>query len=621
MTSCSTPTSCANLYKILNAQDEHTTANACDIHANYVLYFYYATTLFSMSSTATPLPVEYLTAVATVLLGALAAIVYYEHKSSIALCQNKSLREDLAGAQIELSLTKEDLCATQTKLTNTELCLADTESVLATTQSILTGAETALDESQRRASAHSEFRDALCEELSSTRTQRDRAEGGLRYYKHTLEETKRKNHSKEDESWDLQNQIQFKAKELQGMTRCLMNTTKELGRAIDFSQEAQNEIDQQHAQIVADAIAIERKEQRIQDLLEQVGFAWFACDRRRSTIMRARVNSKDAIGKLELENEALHRDSEYWRGMNESWKKNNAGTIHAMQSRINELEGELAESKEDNESLARHLRSMVERVESYIEELEALDLKAKQREWDVLTTEAAEKVLAESNTVAKEEDEEDEEEEEEEEEDDDDRWALDGDSDDDATVYELDEDSEEEEPEWFTHAPKDTKGLPCQQMREDALRMRVMLKAEAEELKEWNTDDVTLGERENETEDLEYDTASQDENEDLKERSAVDENEEFTEFDTEDYVVLWSDNEDLEEWGAEDDTLVWSETEAESENETEQKTEENEDLNGSCMENEKVANRWSDDEDEDEDEDLLIIDDWKADSEAVKCVW
>jgi HIV Tat-specific factor 1 len=307
--------------------------------------------------------------------------------------------------------------------------------------------------------------------------------------------------------------------------------------------------------------------------------------------------------------------------MNESWKKNNAGTIHAMQSRINELEGELAESKEDNESLARHLRSMVERVESYIEELEALDLKAKQREWDVLTTEAAEKVLAESNTVAKEEDEEDEEEEEEEEDDDDDRWALDGDSDDDATVYELDEDSEEEEPEWFTHAPKDTKVLPYQQMREDALRMRVMLKAEAEELKEWNTDDVTLGERENETEDLEYDTASQDENEDLKEWSAVDENEEFTEFDTEDYVVLWSDNEDLEEWGAEDDTLVWSETEAESENETEQKTEENEDLNGSCMENEKVANRWSDDEDEDEDEDLLIVDDWKADSEAVKCVW
>jgi hypothetical protein len=540
---------------------------------------------------------EYLTAVATVLLGALAAIVYYEHKSGITFCQNKSLREDLAGAQVELSLTKEDLRTTQTKLTNTELCIADTKSVLATTKFILNGTEIALDRSQKRALAHSEFREALCEELSRTRTQRDRAEGSLRYYKHTLEATERKNHFKEDEGWDLQNQIQFKAKELQGMTRCVMDIRKELKCAIDFSQEAQNEIDQQHAQIVAAAITIKRKEQRIQYLLEQVNFARFACDRRRSTIMRARVNSKDAIGKLELENQALHRHLEHWRGMGESWKKNNAGTIHAMQSRIDELEGELAESKEENENLARDLRIMVERVESYTEKLEALDLKTEQQEWDVVGTEAAEKALAEGYTFTKE----GEEEEEEEEEEDDDRWALDGDSDDDATVYGLDEDSEEEEPEWFTHAPKDTKGLPYQHMRDDSLRMRVMLKTEADELKEWNTDDVTLGDRESENEDLEDDTVSHNENEDV------------TECEMEDYVVLWSDDEDPGAWSEEDNTLVWSEEQAE------QKTEEKKDLNDSCMENEKLTNRWSDYEDEDDD--LPIVDDWKADSDAVQCVW
>jgi hypothetical protein len=174
----------------------------------------------------------------------------------------------------------------------------------------------------------------------------------------------------------------------------------------------------------------------------------------------------------------------------ESWAWNTAGTIHAIQSRVNELEGELAESKEENENLARDLKVMVECVEDYMKDIEALNRDNEQREWDV--------VSGQREDVA-----EDDEEEEEHEQEEDCSWALDGDSDDDATVYELDEDSEEEIPEWYIHAPTDTKGLPYRQMREDALRMREMIKAEAEELNEWNEEDETMVNNESENEDLE----------------------------------------------------------------------------------------------------------------------
>jgi predicted nucleic acid-binding Zn-ribbon protein len=402
-----------------------------------------ATAMFSRLLSAMTQCVVYSAVVVTVSFAALFAIAYYEHEST-------SLTED---NQAKLSQGKKN-------------------------------SKIALEQSEKKGSAHVEFRDALCTELSRTRVQRDRAEGGMLYLRQELEEARVKNKSKEDEAFDLQIQIQFKAKELQRMTLALENTKKELERANKFSQEAQDGIDKQQATITL-------KEKIAKGLLEQVKslkkeYRAVNTDIQRTNYTWTLVND-ELVEKLLSSLEEI----EHLQMTIETWARNTAGTIHAIQSRVNELEGELAESKEENENLARDLKVMVERVEDYMKDIEALNRDNEQREWDVVSGQRED--VADGN----------EEEEEEHEQEEDRSWALDGDSDDDATVYELDEDSEEEIPEWYIHAPTDTKGLPYKQMREDALRMREMIKAEAEELNEWNEDDESMVNNESENEDLE----------------------------------------------------------------------------------------------------------------------
>jgi hypothetical protein len=401
-----------------------------------------ATAMFSRLLSAMTQCVVYSAVVVTVSFAALFAIVYYEHEST-------SLTED---NQAKLSQAKKN-------------------------------SKIALEQSEKKGSAHVEFRDALCTELSRTRIQRDRAEGGMLYLRQELEEARVKNKSKEDEAFDLQSQIQFKAKELQSMTLSLENTKKELERANRFSQGAQDEIDKQQ-------MTITLKEKIAKGLLEQVESQKKECRALNTDIQR--TNYAWTLVNDELGEQLLSslEEIEHLHMAIESWARNTAGTIHAIQSRVNELEGELAESKEENENLARDLKVMVERVEGYMKDIEALNRENEQREWDV--------VSGQREYVS-----EDDEEEEEYEQKEDCSWALDGDSDDDDTVYELDEESEEEVPEWYIHAPTDTKGLPYKQMREDALRMREMIKTEVEELNEWNEDDESMVNSESKDQDLE----------------------------------------------------------------------------------------------------------------------
>ncbi|KAI4648014.1 hypothetical protein J4E93_004425 [Alternaria ventricosa] len=501
------------------------------------------------------------TAAGMVLLAALIGMVYNEQKLNEAICRANIQEEVLKAAQAELSEVKDELHASQTKPTSTDLCLVGTKSILANTQ-------IALKQSEKEVVAHLEFRDGLGRELSQARRERDRAEGIMTYLTQALEESKCKNASKEDECYELQSQIQFKAKELQSMTLSLHNTMKELERANKFSQEAQEKIDEQHATIMSNEESAKRVSTQLGNLTRD-------CTALKSEIRSlhlgwmSRCDESWRVRKvLEEENRQLYIE-------NGSWAKNNAGTIRAMQSRVDELEGELAESREENENLARDLEIMVERVEGYMEEIETLDREAEEREWNVIQGEITEVASEMGDSITDEEEEEREDYEPEGYH----LWTLDGDSEDDATVYELDEDSEEETPEWFIHAPTDTKGMPYKQMREDALKMREMINAETEELKEWDEDNEAVANGQEESENFE-------DPEGLEEQH------------TDDDTFSQSDNESLDSWDS--DGEHWS---------------------GSAIKNNTPWNSYMEDTMDEEDEDWGIVHTWDCEPSTVVCDW
>lgn len=460
------------------------------------------------------------TAAGMVLLAALIGMVHYEQKLNEAICRAKIQEAVLEATQAELSEVKDDLHTSQTKPASTDLCLVGTESILANTK-------IALKQSEKKVVAHVEFRDALGKELSQARRQRDRAEGVTMYLDHALKEAIRKNDSKEDECFDIQCQVQFKPKELQSMTLSLDNTKKELDRANQFSQKAQDEIDEQHATIMSNEDSAKRLSTQLENLQR-------ACKALKSEILSLHLGWMSRCDESWRTKKALQEENRLLRNENKSWTKNNAGTIHAMQSRVDELEGE-------NEDLARDLKVMVERVEGYTKQIEALDREAEKREWNVIQTEIAEVASEMRKSIADEEEEQYEEYEEYEEYESEGYhlWTLDGDSEDDATVYELNEDSEEEVPEWFIHTPTDTKGLPYKQMREDALKMREMTNTETEELKEWDEDNEVMANCQGEIGNLE-------------------EPEGVEEQHTDDDTLSQSDYESLESWDTDDDSSDWS---------------------------------------------------------------
>jgi len=489
-----------------------------------------------------------------VLLAALIGLVHYEEKLNEAIFRAKLQEEVLKATQAELSEVKDDLHASQTKPTSTDLCLVGTKSILADT-------EIALKQSEKEVVAHLEFRYGLGRELSQARRERDRAEGVMMYLTHALEGSKCKNASKEDECYELQSQIQFKAKELQSMTLSLHNTMKELERANKFSQEAQDKIDKQHATIMSNEESAKRTSTQLGNLTRD-------CKALKSDIQSLHIGWMSRCDESWRVKKALEEENRQLRIENESWAKNNAGTIRAMQSRVGELEGELAECREENGNLARDLEIMVERVEGYMEEIETLDREAEEREWNVIQGEMTEVASQMSESITDEEEEDYEGYEPEGYR----LWTLDGDSEDDATVYELDEASEEEMPEWFIHAPTDPKGLPYKQIRE-------VVNAETEELKKWDEDNwaVTNGQEENEV--LEY-------LEGLEEQH------------TDDDTLSQGDNESLDPWDSGDEH--WS---------------------GSAIKNNTPWNSYMEDTLDEEDEDWGMVHTWDCEPSTVDCEW
>jgi chromosome segregation ATPase len=302
--------------------------------------------------------------------------------------------------------------------------------------------ETALEQTRKIASAHFEFREALAKELTRTRAQRDWAAGSTRYCMDMLKEARRKASSQELVAWEMQSQIKFKANELRDMTLSLGKIKEELALANKFSQEAQDEIDEQHVKIEEHEKLIEKKEKKILGLLRQIRGRNLGFSRIHSTIERSNSCADSVITKLENINRDLTREVEYWRDMNQHWSSNNANTIHAMGSEINEVRGELAELDAENERLTKDLMAMVDRVESFDKEREAMINQIEQLEWGVVVPEVAKKVeksfteKVDNNSTKDEEDEKE-----------GPSWFLDGDSEDDGTAYELDKGSEEDESE------------------------------------------------------------------------------------------------------------------------------------------------------------------------------
>jgi chromosome segregation ATPase len=391
---------------------------------------------FHMFSTDTPLTAIHLVQAVTVLLGAFAATVYFEEKSHAAFCQIKYLREELEDTQAKHSSVVDDLNKTA------ERKLANIEMNLYYTRNGLEDAKTVLEQTRKIAPAHFEFREALAKELTQTRAQRDWAAGSTRYCMDMLKEARRKASSQELVAWEMQNQIKFKANELRDMTLSLENIKKELALANKFSQEAQDEIDEQHVKIEEHEKLIEKKEKMILGLLEQIRGRNLGFSRMHSTIERSNSCADSVITKLENMNRDLTREVEYWRGMSQHWSSNNANTIHAMGSEINEVRGELAELDAENERLTRDLKAMVDRVESFDKEREATTNRIEQLEWGVVNPEVAkkeEKSFTEEVDDNSTRDEGDEKESP--------SWFLDGDSEDDGTAYELDKGSEEDESE------------------------------------------------------------------------------------------------------------------------------------------------------------------------------
>ncbi|KAI4685285.1 uncharacterized protein J4E84_006012 [Alternaria hordeiaustralica] len=543
------------------------------------------------------------TAAGMVLLAALIGMVYNEQKFNEAICRAKIQEQVIKAARAELSEVKDELHASQTKPTSTDLCLVDTKSLLANT-------EIALKQSEKKVVAHLEFRDGLGRELSQARRERDRAEGVMVYLTHALEESKCKNASKEDECYELQSQIQFKAKELQSMTLSLHNTMKELERANKFSQEAQDKIDEQHATIMFNEESAKRVTTYLQAMthsLHNTKKEWERAnkfsqeaqdkiDEQHATIMSNEESAKRVSTQIEkltrdcnaLKSQirSLHlgwtsRCDESWRVKkaleeenrqlriaNESWAKNNAGTIRAMQSRVDELEGELAECRAENGCLAVDLEIMVERVAHYMEEIEALDREAEEREWNFIPGEMIEAASETSESITDEEEEDYEGYEPEGYR----LWTFDGDSEDDATVYELDEDSEEEMPEWFIHAPTDPSGMPYKQMWE-------MTNVETEGLKEWDEDSRAVANGQEKNDVPEY-------LEGLEEQH------------TDDDTLSQSDDESLDPWDADD-----------------------EDWSGSAIKNNTPWNSYMKDTLDEEDEDWGIVHTWDCEPSTVDCEW
>ncbi|KAI4957409.1 hypothetical protein J4E86_004547 [Alternaria arbusti] len=497
------------------------------------------------------------TAAGMVLLAALIGMVYNEQKFNEAICRAKIQEQVIKAARAELSEVKDELHASQTKPTSTDLCLVGTKSILANT-------EIALKQSEKEVVAHLEFRDGLGRELSQVRRERDRAEGVMVYLTHALEESKCKHASKEEECFELQSQIQFKAKELQSMTLSLHNTMKELERANKFSQEAQDKIDEQHATIMSKDESAKRVSTQIEKLTRD-------CNALKSQIRSLHLGWMSRCDESWRVKKALEEENRQLRIENESWAKNNAGTFRAMQSRVDELEGELAECREENGCLAVDLEIMVERIAHYMEEIEALDREAEEREWNFIPGEMTEVASETSESITDEE--EDECEEHEAYEPEGYRlWTLDGDSEDDAMVYELDEDSEEEMPEWFIHAPTDPSGMPYKQMWE-------MTNAETEELKEWDEDNWAVAN-------------SQEENKILKTLEGLEEQH------TDDDTLSQSDNESLDPWDADDEH--WS---------------------GSAIKNNTPWNSYMEDTLDEDDEEWGMVHTWDCEPSTVDCDW
>ncbi|KAL1794967.1 hypothetical protein ACET3X_006783 [Alternaria dauci] len=255
----------------------------------------------------------------------------------------------------------------------------DALTLLQVTKKELKDTQNALGHLQRISATHSEFRDALANELSHTRAQRNWSTTGVRISLDALEEAERKVASQEFTAWELQNQIRFKANELHDMTLSLDSIKKELALANTFSQEAQDKIDEQEN-------LLEESRETILGLLNQIRDHKMGCRCAHSTIERPNLGVDSVFTELENTNQNLAQEAEYWRAMSQSWSINSANTIHAMASEIEEVRGQLAEVNAENERLARDLEALVKHVEDFDEGREFTTQQVRQPEWSAIAS-------------------------------------------------------------------------------------------------------------------------------------------------------------------------------------------------------------------------------------------
>ncbi|KAF1934884.1 hypothetical protein EJ02DRAFT_471578 [Clathrospora elynae] len=185
--------------------------------------------------------------------------------------------------------------------------------------------------------------------------------------------------NKDAEMWEVQEHIVFKTNELHDMTLKCDAMVAQIGEANTWAQEVQEELDWintllEETQLRVneqDVYILERNAER-HEMAAQLRYTVSdiqgldrICNAMHAGLVKMMVFSDDGTTEIIHQQaiiEQLDAELEQKQQETDAWASNNAGTIHALQSRADVLEGENAELRQENGNLALDLEAMIREV-------------------------------------------------------------------------------------------------------------------------------------------------------------------------------------------------------------------------------------------------------------------